>query len=209
MKKIWIPLFIIFLSSSFINSQSQIGIKLGLSSYDLPMDAIDLNNEELQLSVENANYGVHFGAYVRIGLLGFYIQPELNFNSNSVDYRIQDFDATEGTVDEIRTAHYQNIDIPVLIMFNPSIFRLFAGPVGHYFLDSSSELKSIKGLKEEFKTLTYGYHAGVGIQIGSLGIDLRYEGNFTKFGNQITLEGQPFEFSTTPSRIIASLAFKL
>ena len=209
MKKLIILVTIFVLCTSLMYSQSQIGLKVGISSYDLPDDVLDLNGEELQLSVENANYGIHFGAYLRIGLFGFFLQPELIFNSNSVDYRIKDFESTDGTIDDIRTAHYQNVDIPVLIMFNPSIFRLFVGPVGHYFLNSSSELKTINGLKEEFKTLTYGYQAGAGIQIGSIGLDIRYEGNFSKFGDQIIIDGQAFEFASTPSRFILSLAFKL
>jgi hypothetical protein len=208
MKRVLLAIIVAFLSLPTLQAQSQIGLKVGLSSYDLPSDILQLNGRDVQLSVENANYGIHFGLYVRIGILGFYLQPELLFNSNSVQYRIEDFGST-GTVDDIRTEHYQNIDIPVLVMLTPSIFRLYAGPVGHYFLNSSSELKSLEGLKEEFKTLTYGYQAGAGIQLGGLMVDVRYEGNLNKFGDHLIIDGRPYEFSRTPSRVMLSLAFKL
>lgn len=208
MKKIVLTSSLILFVLSSILTQNQVGIKVGLSSYDLPSDVLDLSGKDIQLSIENANYGVHFGVYARLGLLGFYLQPELSFNSNSVQYRIQDFNDTE-VVDDIRTEHYQNIDIPVLIMFTPSIFRVYAGPVGHYFLNSTSELKTINGLKEEFKTLTYGYQAGVGIQILGLSLDVRYEGNFNKFGDHIVIDGEPYQFSSTPSRFLLSVGFKL
>ena len=200
---------VIFLSMfSLLPAQSQLGIKLGLSSYDLPDDVLELSGKDLKLSVENANYGFHFGVYGRIGLLGIYIQPEVNFNSNSVQYRLTDLNNT-GAIDDIRTEHYRNIDIPVLIMVAPSIFRVYAGPVGHYFLHSSSELKTIDGLKEEFKKLSYGYQAGAGIQIAGISLDLRYEGNFSKFGDHILIDGEPYHFSGTPSRFLLSLGFKL
>jgi len=209
MKKILIVFLAIFLFTNLSISQSQLGLKIGLSSYDLPTeDLIDLTGHELQLSVEDANYGIHFGVYARIGILGFYLQPEVLFNSNSVQYRITDFNSNE-SIDDIRTEHYQNIDIPVLIMFTPSIFRVYAGPVGHYFLHSTSELKTIEGLKEEFKTLTYGYQAGLGVQIWGISVDLRYEGNFSKFGDHIIIDGEPFEFSSSPSRVLVSVGFKL
>lgn len=208
MKKILFIFSLLIFSFSFIHAQSQIGLKFGLSSYDLPTDVLDLTGNEIQLSVENANYGIHFGIYGRIGILGFYLQPEVLFNSNSVQYRVEDFNQNS-TIDEIRTENYQNIDIPVLVMFAPSIFRLYAGPVGHYFLHSTSSLKTIDGVSEEFKTLKYGYQAGFGIQLAGLMVDLRYEGNFSKFGDHIIIDGEPFEFSQSPSRVMLSLSFKL
>jgi len=208
MKKLVLSSSLFFFMLSTLLAQNQVGLKFGLSSYDLPSDVLELSGKDLQLSVENANYGIHFGVYARLGILGFYLQPELNFNSNSVQYRIQDFNDIEA-VDDIRTEHYQNIDIPVLIMFTPSIFRVYAGPVGHYFLNSTSELKTISGLKEEFKTLSYGYQAGAGIQIAGLSLDVRYEGNFNKFGDHIVIDGNPYQFSSTPSRFLVSLGFKL
>jgi hypothetical protein len=208
MKRILLISGLLIGSIYFLAAQSQIGVKLGVSSYDLPTDVLELNSRDLKLSIEGANYGIHFGLYGRIGILGFYLQPEVLFNSNSVQYRVDDFDQNS-TIEEIRTEKYQNIDIPVLVMFAPSIFRVYAGPVGHYFLYSSSALSTIEGFKEEFKTLKYGYQAGLGIQIGALMVDARYEGNFNKYGDHITIDGEPFSFSSTPSRIMISLAFKL
>ena len=208
MKKHLLFILLVFTFASLLPAQSQLGLKIGLSSYDLPDDILELSGKDLELSVESASYGIHFGVYGRIGLLGFYIQPEVNFNSNSVQYRLTDFQSS-GSIDDIRTEHYQNIDIPVLIMVAPSIFRIYAGPVGHYFLHSSSELKTIDGLKEEFKKLTYGYQAGAGIQIAGISVDLRYEGNFNKFGDHIIIDGDPYHFSGTPSRFLLSVGFKL
>lgn len=208
MKNVLLTLIIVATTLSTIQAQSQLGVKFGLSSYDLPTDVLDLTGRDLQLSVENANYGVHFGLYGRLGLLGFYLQPEILFNSNSVQYRIQDFNST-GTINDVVTEHYRNIDIPVLIMFTPAFFRVYAGPVGHYYLQSTSALSNLEGFKEEFKKLSYGYQAGLGIQIAGLMVDVRYEGNLSKFGDQFIIDGRPYSFSTTPSRVLMSLSFKL
>jgi hypothetical protein len=208
MKKIVLPILLTILTIPLIYGQNGIGVKLGVSSYNLPDDVLELEGKDLQISVENADYGIHFGIYGRIGLLGFHLQPEVNFNSNTVEYRLNEL-GSEGTVGEIRKEHYQNIDIPLLIMISPSIFRLYLGPVGHYFLHSTSELNNVDGLKQEFKTLKYGYQAGFGIELTGIGVDVRYEGNLSKFGDHITIDGNHYEFDSSPSRWLFSVTFKL
>ena len=115
-----------------------------------------------------------------MGLLGIYIQPEIIFNSNRVSYKLDDLTIAD-TIEEIRTTRYQNIDVPVLLMVTPSIFKIYAGPVGHYFLNSISDIDDKYKIKEEFEKLRYGYQLGAGITFKGLTVDVRYEGNFSKY----------------------------
>ena len=65
-----------------------------------------------------------------------------------------------------------------------------------------------EGFKEDFKDMTIGYQAGLGVDIGRIGVDLRYEGNFTKFGSYITFGGQQYEFSQSPNRLLGSVTYR-
>lgn len=200
------------LSSTSSFAQIKFGIKGGLSSYNLsPNDLIITNSEalkELDVKVQQAELGIHFGILTQISLGGFFIQPEAVFNSNAVTFNIQDFRHAE-VVNKTLSERYQYLDIPLLMgpKFGP--FRLGIGPVGHVFLNSTSELFDLDGYSQKFKELTYGWQGGIGLDLWKFQIDLRYEGNFSKFGDHIVWNNTRFNFDQSPSRMIASLAITL
>ncbi len=207
MKKTLFYLFIVIISINYSYSQAEFGIKVGMSSYDIPKDNIQ-NSSDLKLSIKSASYGFQAGVYGRIGLLGVNVQPEILFNSNTYNYKISNL----GNVDslgQIRSSKYQNLDIPVMIMFSPAFFKLYAGPVGHYHINSISEFKDTDKIKEKFKHFTYGYQLGAGVTFSGLTFDVRYEGNFSKSIKHFVIDGQTYDVDDSPSRVIFSLWFEL
>jgi hypothetical protein len=184
------------------------GIRGGISTPDIKPGDVDSirfkrGTDSLKLKLSDANYGFHFGAWARLKIAGFYIQPEVLFNSSKVEYKLAKLNST---VDSIKNETFQNLDIPIMIGTKLGSFRINAGPVAHVRLGGSSDLTSIAGFSESFKSSTWGYQAGIGFDAARVGIDLRYEGNFSNFGNQIMINGKAYEFSKAPSRFIASVA---
>lgn len=188
-------------------SQNEFGIKAGLSSYDLANRSI-ASTSDLKLSLKESNYGFHAGVYGRLGLFGIYLQPEVVFNSSTFSYDLNDL-TTADSIEDIRTSKYQNIDVPVLVIITPSIFKLYGGPVGHYFLNSISDLKKNNNIKEEIEKFRFGYQFGAGITLKGLTIDVRYEGNFIKYYKTFTIDGVQYKADDSPSRILVSLWFAL
>ncbi len=210
MKRILLSLAIILSGLSTMKAQFAVGLKLGMSSTDI--EASDLNVfdqngiRELSMSIENANYGFLVGGFMRIPIKKFFIQPEVLFNSNSVDYRVTDF-RTQGFVDTILREKYQYLDIPLMMGFKYGPLRLNGGPVGHIFLGSDTELNSIQDYGQMFKTMEYGWQAGIGLDIWKIALDLRYEGNFSKFGDHINIGGQQLSFDDSPARFVATVGY--
>ena len=87
--------------------------------------------------------------------------------------------------------------------------RLMGGAVGHYFLSSSSELTEFEDYEQKFDNLTYGWQAGIGVDVLNIMLDVRYEGNFSKFGDHIVFSGESFAFDHAPARLLASLAITI
>ena len=198
----------LILCSTVAYSQFKFGIKAGLGSYNLTFSDLLITNaeqfEEFKLSVKEADLGMHFGVMSQINLANFFIQPELVFNSNSVNYQIEDFG--DSFIDDVFKEQYQYLDIPILMGARLGPFRLGAGPVGHVFLNSTSDLFRFKDYSQTFKDIAYGWQAGFGLDLWKLHFDLRYEGNFSKFGDHITFNDRTYEFSDTPTRVLASIA---
>ena len=173
------------------------GIRGGVSTPDIkPADVSEIRfksgSDSFRLKLSDANYGFHIGGWVRLKFAGFYIQPELLFNSSKVQYQYR---KTTAAVDSIRSETFRNLDIPIMLGTRLGSFRLNAGPVAHIHINGTSDLTNSSGYEAQFKTATWGYQAGIGFDAGAVGIDLRYEGNFDKFGSHLTLGGKSYEFS--------------
>jgi len=175
------------------------GLKGGINTQvNKPADIIiGSGDSTLNLGIDKFRFGTQFGAYVRLGNKVF-IQPELLFNSTKTDYRFKESSFSE----VVKNRKYQHLDMPILVGFKMGPIRFNAGPVGHYFLNSNSELTDINGYKERFKQFTWSWLAGITIGTGRISADLRYEGNFNNEEDQFTFFGENYNFSKTPSRFI-------
>ncbi|MCB0560983.1 MAG: PorT family protein [Lewinellaceae bacterium] len=207
MKKALLFLLLVSVSIPAL-AQVKLGLKLGLSSTQLDANEIDINglggNPFLKLNLEQARFGIHAGAVIQAQLGAFLLQPEILFNSNRVDYRVEDLSGSS-PLTSIRTEKYQYLDIPLLLGVKAKPFRFQAGPEAHIFINSSSELSDFSGYEQKFEQATFGWLASLGLDVWNLMLDIRYEGNFSKFGDHITFNGQPYSFDKSRARILASV----
>jgi hypothetical protein len=183
--------------------QIRFGLKAGLVSSGLTQENLAILDQggvtRLKLALEDGNYGINFGALVRIELGNTFLQPELNFQSNSADFTLDDLGQPGAPTDVLRES-YQYLDIPVQLGFRLGPLRLQGGPQGHLFLNSTSDLFDFADYQQNFQDFTVGYVLGGGLDIWNLMIDLRYQGNLNRFGNHITFFGNQYEFSQRPSQ---------
>lgn len=210
MKKILFAcLFLSIATTSF--SQIQFGFRAGLGTTDIsPSDLTLLSadgREALGLAIDDANFNIFGGFLVRITIDDFFIQPELMFSSNGVDYQVEDFTNVGGAVTTIRNERYQYLDIPVMVGYKTGFLRLMLGVEGHVFLNSTSDLFDFENYDQNFDGLTLGWQAGIGVDISKFMIDLRYQGNFSKFGTHIRFAGEEYQFDESPSRLMLSAGF--
>ncbi len=182
------------------------GVKIGISTPDIkPADVNPLMSDSILLKVADAGYGFHVGGWVRLRVANFMFQPEVLFNSSKVTYNVK---ALKGSAiaDTLKKETFNNLDLPLMLGIKLSGLRLNAGPVGHLHLSSSSELGEIKSYSEKFNSLTWGYQAGIGADFGKIAIDIRYEGNFNKYGDHINIGNRAYSFDKKPSRFLVSMA---
>jgi hypothetical protein len=206
-----IPLFITLLfASQLATAQFSFGIRAGVSTSDISGQDLNIlsenGTENLRLALADANYGIHGGLIFQFKGRRWSIQPEVHFNSNKVDFAVEVInDPMAGTV--IKEESYQYLDIPVLIGLHLCPLHFQGGPVGHVFLDSTTELDDFEGYEQDFEDLTIGYQVGGGLDIWNITIDVRYEGNFTGFGEHIEFFDRKYELDDSPSRWLFSLGF--
>ncbi|MEM0994989.1 MAG: porin family protein [Bacteroidota bacterium] len=202
MKKTLITYLLAFAFTTGLMAQAKFGVRLGASTTDLEPGQLLVTNQEtldeFRLSVADAKFGVHAGLFAKLPITDFFfLQPEVLFNSNRVDFQRDD-------VEGIFTEKYQYLDIPVIAGLQLGPIKPQLGLVGHVFLRSNSDF-DIEGYKQDFSSLTIGWQGGLGIEIKKVLFDVRYEGNLSRFGNHINIGGEAYEFDDRISRLVFTL----
>ena len=189
-------------SAAMAQSGTGFGIKAGLS-YNKNGDLIGSIGDAGQNIVEGAEgkTGYHFGFWGKLDFPKVYLRPELVYSKTKSSYDVdgdsQDYDISK-------------LDLPVL--FGVKIvgpLHVFAGPAFQYILNNDLGDLEVEDVKNDF---SLGLNAGVGVNLGSLGLDVRYERGFSEnearfIGNNITdIEGR---VDSRPSQIIFALSVKL
>ena len=181
--------------TTFAQSGSGFGLKGGLN-YNGNGDYFESIGDAAR--EPDRNLGFHIGLYGKVDLGRLYVRPELFYTQTKSDYEDESF-------------NLKKIDLPVLLglkIFGP--IHVFAGPSFQYILDTEYEGITIDDVDNDF---TVGLHFGAGVNLGKLGIDLRYERGFgeneaTFINTNITTFPQS-RIDTRPEQLILSLSLKL
>lgn len=208
--QIYILLSILCLTSHSVCSQIKFGIRGGVNTTEVNPNSLLIMNqndiEEFKLDLDNAQYGYHFGLFLQANADFLFVQPEIWFRSSSAQFEVEEIQ--NGMVSDFFTEKYQYIDIPVQFGVRLGPMRLGFGPVGHLFINSTTEFMDNTQdheYEQRFENFTLGYVTGVGIDIWSFHLDITYEGNFSNFGDHFYFYGRQYAFDTSPSRLIGTV----
>ncbi|KEQ30057.1 porin family protein [Pedobacter antarcticus] len=143
-----------------------------------------------KLSTENTfssdnKAGYYAGLWARIGAAGIHFQPELYLSGKNTTL-VSNVDPV-GVENKVR---FTSLDVPLLIGTKIGAagvgLRLNTGPVVSFLLDDKQSFGQATGnvFNGRFKNQSVGWQFGAGLDIGSLGVDLRYEAGISKIGKE-------------------------
>ena len=195
MKKLLFSLtFSLLCLSAFAQSNAGFGIKGGLN-YNSNGDYLASAEDVIQNP--DRNVGFHLGIFYRIGG-DIYFRPELMYTKTQSDYPDGKFDLNK-------------LDLPALVgikIIGP--LHIFAGPDFQYILNSKFDGIKIEDIENDF---TVGIHFGLGVNLGPIGADIRYErglsSNEATFINDNILTLPESRIDTRSDQIILSLSLKI
>lgn len=191
--------FLLILSLAIVmayNAQSQIrfGVRAGVISSTMEADKVESNGYTVE-SVNNAKVGFQVGLLSQIQIQKFFLQPELLLSTSAGVLRVSDVSGSS-----LRDQRFTKVDIPVLVGGKWGPLRLGVGPVASMIIKSKSELDDIDQFDDKFKSATFGYQAGVGLDLWKLALDVKYEGNLSRLGDGVTIAGQHKSFDSRISQ---------
>jgi hypothetical protein len=191
MKKLTI-LFVLAVFAWVANAQEFFdgGLKAGLSTSKISTHISDYTPQTIN------NYS--FGAFARINLGRFYIQPEAYYNSKGGEY------IDELSVSTINSFDLKAVDVPALLglkIIDQKAFnlRILAGPVFSFVTDKSVKGQFTEaGLKDNF----FGWQYGAGVDFLFLTLDARMQ----SYSDDIYTSP---DFDTKNGTFVISLGLKL
>lgn len=205
--KRYILIVVLILSVQSLSAQFSLGIRGGLNFSSLPVKTYELENSSIE-ALPDSYTGFHLGLITQAKFSGFFIQPEFLFVSSGSQFRYEHPDQER---DVFFTQRFSKIDVPILFGLRGGPLRLGLGPVASYFLDNSSNLTESEfyagdtSFSDKFNELTYGYQVGVGLDIGNIVLDLKYEGSLSNYSEEVSIGGSTFKFDTRPRQIVFSI----
>lgn len=182
-EKLFRPLilaFCLFLTgSSTLKAQlthdgAKFGLKLGINGTNLYDDAKAENRD--------GRIGLTGGVFVKVplGESHFAIRPELLLATKGAKYQLDSFTSS------LKLAY---LELPLSLEYNLSILNLHLGVNASYLANSNGELKDENGdpiqfNKSELEKLDFGWQAGAGVDVGSIGIHLRISRGLKGIGKE-------------------------
>lgn len=205
--KRYIPAIILLFTVQSLSAQFSVGMRGGLNFTSLPVKTYEIDNAQIE-ALSDSYTGFHLGLITQAKFAGFFIQPEVLFVSSGNQFRYEHPDQER---DVFFTQRFTKVDIPILFGLRGGPLRLGVGPVASYIFENSSNLTKSEhftgenNFSEKFNDLIYGFQLGVGLDIGNIVLDLKYEGSLSNYSEEITIGDSTFNFDTRPRQIIFSI----
>lgn len=166
MKKIILGLAALLFCVQATQAQLLPSLKLGVKG------ALNFSSLQSEGKILNSDTkaGYQLGVWGRVGAAGFHVQPEIYYAQKKMGVETEGDGSGEVTL--------KSMDIPVLlgtkIGLGPVGVRIQAGPVFSFAQDGKVSFKSATDF-DNYKKSSTGIIGGLGADIGSITIDLRYE----------------------------------
>ncbi|MGQ9620432.1 MAG: porin family protein [Bacteroidales bacterium] len=201
MKRLFVVLFIFLLAIPAF-TQIKLGIKAGAATTTVPTYDFTTGSNNIE-ALKDAAWGFHAGLFLRLTLLGIYLQPEALFATNTYEYNV-----TMGTNPAIlKEQTFNKLEVPVLLGFKFGPLRINAGPAAAVQIGNPKALLEDPDFEEMYKGATFGYQAGIGLDLfKKLTLDARYGGSLSKkFGEAVTIGTQTFKLDQRQPSLILSV----
>lgn len=189
-----ILLIIAIVITGFVKAQDfSIGPKFGVSQANIKVSGDGYTSGDDKM-------GYHIGMFVRMGGASIFVQPEFLYTNTG------GFIFDENNKATIET-NFNRLDIPMMVGFKMlGFFRAQAGPIASILLNQSFGNDPITATQNiDYRGSTIGYQAGIGLDLGNLILDVKYESSLGKIAGSVA----GFQTDQRQTQLVLSAGFRL
>lgn len=201
MRKLILSTAFFFLALTVKAQEVDFGLRAGVNLFDVSISEFKNSNGMVQsIKGGDQKLGYHAGIYGQFSIATFFVRPELLYTFQNSEIQYTDNGGTEKTLE----IDYSRFDIPVIVGAKLGPIRLGVGPVASFAIS-----KPDGAFNKSLKDATFGYQAGIGVDLAGFSIDLRYEGALSKYAESVTIDGQNYQADSRTSMFMLGLGFEL
>ncbi|GAB2613164.1 porin family protein [Belliella aquatica] len=189
-----ILLIFAFVITSYAKAQDfSIGPKFGVSQANIKVSGDGYSSGDDKM-------GYHIGMFVRMGGASIFVQPEFLYTSTGGFIIDENNNATIET-------NFNRLDIPMMVGIKlAKFFRVQVGPIASILLDQSFGDDPIAATQNiDYRSSTIGYQAGIGLDLGNLILDAKYESSLGKIAESVA----GFQTDQRQNQLVLSAGFRL
>ncbi|MBM3918190.1 MAG: PorT family protein [Sphingomonadales bacterium] len=184
----------------------QLGPRIGVASESL-FDAASTPNP-LGAIKSDPTLSYHGGLYMRLQSRRLSLQPELLFSSAASSLQVVNY---PGGAAKVLNLDVRRVSVPVVVGIR--FFKILRMQVGPSF-NNLAQLKlrdavNATSFEHNFRKSEISGMAGIGLDLGNLVLDVRYQSPLTNFAPEFTIGGQKFPTDGTPGTWMLTAGFKL
>lgn len=193
MKNTILLILALILTGSVKAQDFSIGPKFGVSQANIKVNGDGYSSGDDKM-------GYHVGMFVRMGGASIFVQPEFLYTSTG------GFIVDENNNATIETT-FNRLDIPMMVGIKlAKFFRVQAGPIASIILDQSFGEDPIAATQNiDYRSSTIGYQAGIGLDLGNLILDAKYESSLGKIAGSVA----GFQTDQRQTQLVLSAGFRL
>ncbi len=195
--------------------QATFGVKAGVSPAVTPNTSYIFANretprDEFTFNILNVNNGIYLGGFTQVDMKPFFFRFEALYNQYQIDYSLNYTFEVRGrsAQEKILTEQFHRIDIPASVGVNLGAFEVNSGVVAHFNLSQDSELSQVDGYQSNLSAVELGWQTGIGINLANVNLGLTYQMDFNNYGSHMKVNEGSLEMSNSPTRLIATIAYK-
>lgn len=151
----------------------------------------------------DARVSFHGGGFLQANITRLILRPEIYFTTIG-SQAIFESQNPQQVQTQIKNYNINRIDVPLLVGFSVlKLLRINGGPVISAITGNNTTVN------QKLNSATVGLQLGVGLDVAKFGIDLRYEGSFSKISDSFTLGGFTFPADQRIRQYMVSLSYRL
>ena len=205
MKKLFCLIFAAtLLAPAMLHAQLKFGLRGGIQDNVRMREVV---TPDYEIDYKTGGVGLHFGVTSQLEILNLYVQPEILFSTNSNSVKLTDRDNLSSTVEKVGKQRYNKLDVPILFGLKISKLKVGLGPVFTAHLNSKSDLLEDIGIKYTYNNATVGYQIGLGFELETVGVELRYEDNLSDYGTAMKIGDQTFDTDQRTSQLMLTFVY--
>ena len=149
-----------------------------------------------------ANHLQHFGGALRFSGEDFFFEGEALYSPIRKSYTMQyiDNNVRSESMHEMEES-CKSIYLPLSLGVTLGIVEITSGFSMRYEFDPASTLSQMHNFSREIDNTVFGWHSGIGINLGRVSTELKYQQDFANYGQGIFVNGQELLLRNAPAKL--------